>query len=194
MELRIFDKNQFVTLDFGNWLIPYIKSKIISSIDKSKLIAWDTYFNETESIKKLYKKAPKTFDIIVFIANNLECSGVDGEISITVSNTVFIPGFDRFRADIAAKLINYGNLEIHGYSIITDCFNHFATNIDDYVKSYYILWGCIMSIKLYDDALLFKFRNWTQDTQLVVTGVDESTRLFSTVADLPFFKIALVPR
>ena len=40
-----------------------------------------------------------------------------------------------------------------------------------------------MSIKLYDDALLLKFRNWTQDTQLVVTGVDESTRLFTTVAD-----------
>lgn len=139
MELRIFDKNQFVTVEFGNWLIPQIKSKIISSIDKSKLIPWDSYFNENESIKKLYRKAPKTFDIIVFIANNLVCTGVEGEIFITVSNTSFIPGFDRFRADIAAKLINYGNLEMHGYSIITDSFSHFATKIDDYVRSYYML-------------------------------------------------------
>ena len=40
-----------------------------------------------------------------------------------------------------------------------------------------------MSIKLYDDALLAKLKNWTQDTEIVLTGVDESTRLFSTIAD-----------
>ena len=39
-----------------------------------------------------------------------------------------------------------------------------------------------MSIKLYDDALLNKLRNWTLDTQVVVTGVNESPRLFSVVA------------
>jgi hypothetical protein len=40
-----------------------------------------------------------------------------------------------------------------------------------------------MSIKLYDDALLNKFKIWTQDTVLTLTGVDQSTRLFSTVLD-----------
>lgn len=40
-----------------------------------------------------------------------------------------------------------------------------------------------MSIKLYDDALLTKLRNWTRDTSVIVTGVDESTRLFSAIAD-----------
>ena len=40
-----------------------------------------------------------------------------------------------------------------------------------------------MSIKLYDDALLLKFRNWTLDTNISLTGVDESTRLFTTIAD-----------
>lgn len=40
-----------------------------------------------------------------------------------------------------------------------------------------------MSIKLYDDALLNKLRNWTLDTSIVVTGVNESTRLFTTIAD-----------
>ena len=40
-----------------------------------------------------------------------------------------------------------------------------------------------MSIKLYDDALLAKLRSWTLDTAIVVTGVDESTRLFSAVVD-----------
>ena len=40
-----------------------------------------------------------------------------------------------------------------------------------------------MSIKLYDDALLNKLRNWTLDTEIMLTGVDESTRLFSAVLD-----------
>lgn len=40
-----------------------------------------------------------------------------------------------------------------------------------------------MSIKLYDDALLTKLRKWTKDTSVIVTGVDESTRLFSAIAD-----------
>lgn len=40
-----------------------------------------------------------------------------------------------------------------------------------------------MSIKLYDDALLDKLRNWTLDTCVTLTGVNESTALFSTISD-----------
>ena len=40
-----------------------------------------------------------------------------------------------------------------------------------------------MSIKLYDDALLKKLQNWTQDTSVLLTGVNESTSLFSTMID-----------
>lgn len=40
-----------------------------------------------------------------------------------------------------------------------------------------------MSLKLYDDALLKKLTSWTQDTAVSLTGVNESTRLFSTIAD-----------
>lgn len=40
-----------------------------------------------------------------------------------------------------------------------------------------------MSIKLYDDALLQKLRRWTLETSVTLTGVNESTRLFTTIAD-----------
>lgn len=40
-----------------------------------------------------------------------------------------------------------------------------------------------MSIKLYDDALLKKLQNWTLDTAVTLTGVNESTQLFMTIAD-----------
>lgn len=40
-----------------------------------------------------------------------------------------------------------------------------------------------MSLKFYDDALLKKLKNWTQDTSIFLTGVNESTKLFSAIAD-----------
>ena len=40
-----------------------------------------------------------------------------------------------------------------------------------------------MSIKLYDDALLKKLNKWTAGTQVHITGVNESRRLFETILD-----------
>lgn len=40
-----------------------------------------------------------------------------------------------------------------------------------------------MSVKLYDDALVEKLRNWTQNTQITIVGPDETRRLFEVVAD-----------
>lgn len=40
-----------------------------------------------------------------------------------------------------------------------------------------------MSVKLYDDAFLNKLKNWTLDTSVTLTGVNESTKLFTTIAD-----------
>lgn len=40
-----------------------------------------------------------------------------------------------------------------------------------------------MSVKLYDDALLAKLKNWTAGTQLYVTGVNETKRLFEVLSD-----------
>lgn len=40
-----------------------------------------------------------------------------------------------------------------------------------------------MSLKLYDDALIEKLKNWTQNTSITITGPNESRRLFETIAD-----------
>lgn len=40
-----------------------------------------------------------------------------------------------------------------------------------------------MGVKLYDDALLAKLRRWTAGTQMTITGVDETRRLFEIIAD-----------
>lgn len=40
-----------------------------------------------------------------------------------------------------------------------------------------------MSIALYDNALLEKLKRWTADTVLTITGVDESSKLFTQILD-----------
>lgn len=40
-----------------------------------------------------------------------------------------------------------------------------------------------MSLSLYDNALIQKFSRWTKDTQISLTGVNQSSRLFSRIAD-----------
>lgn len=40
-----------------------------------------------------------------------------------------------------------------------------------------------MAVRFYDEALLKKFQKWTADTQVQLTGVNETKRLFEVVAD-----------
>ena len=40
-----------------------------------------------------------------------------------------------------------------------------------------------MAVRFYDDALLAKFKKWTADTQVQLTGVNETKRLFEVVLD-----------
>lgn len=41
-----------------------------------------------------------------------------------------------------------------------------------------------MSVKLYDDALLEKFKRWTAGSNIFLTGVNETRRLFDVVSDI----------
>ncbi len=41
-----------------------------------------------------------------------------------------------------------------------------------------------MAVRFYDEALLNKLKRWTQDTQVMITGVNETQRLFEVVSDM----------
>lgn len=40
-----------------------------------------------------------------------------------------------------------------------------------------------MAVRFYDEALLNKFQKWTADTQVQLTGINETRRLFEVIAD-----------
>ena len=139
MKLQIKDSNKIVDQGFGFWLIPRIRSKLISNISKYKFQNWDSYLTETEELVRLYKKKYTASEIIIFAANNLVCQGVAGDISIQLNATKLVPGFDRLPLNIATKLLNFGTLELKGCPIFTDTFNEFAESIDTYVGMYYMM-------------------------------------------------------
>ena len=137
MRLHISDASKLLDRNFGMWLIPRIKTRLLSSIRKYYLGNWDDYINNSEDIKKLYTKTYRTEEIIIFAANHLKCSGVDGELYIELDNNVYVPGFDRLKLITVAKTINYGTLTVKGCPIFTDCLNYFAENIELFAKMFY---------------------------------------------------------
>ena len=40
-----------------------------------------------------------------------------------------------------------------------------------------------MAIRYYDEALVNKLKNWTSNTDVTITGPDETRRMFEVIAD-----------
>ena len=139
MELKLQDNHEFVDVGFGTWLIPKLSAKIINNIDSKKLVVWNKYLTTSTSIKRLYNKEYSAQDILIFAARNLVCSGIPGQISITINKNIRAPGFDRISLYELVKLINYGNLNVKGYPVFTDTLHQVAEDIDSYLELYYRL-------------------------------------------------------
>lgn len=136
MKLEISDPKNLLDRSFIMWLKVKIRDKIISDIDCKKLIKWDEYFNTNNVYKSIYKKKLYTRDLITAGATNLDFTKSESTFTIFVNRNVFTPGLDRIKLETVCKLINFGDLEIKGYSIFTDTFDYFADNIQIYVDRY----------------------------------------------------------
>lgn len=137
MELRLIDAQQILDVDFGRWLIPFIKTNLIANYSNYSFVNWETFLNETEDIKRLYNKKYRVFDILKFASNNLICDGIAGEVHIHFNNNIYVPGFDRWKLTSAIKTINFGTLDIKGCPIFTDTLDEFASKINTYIGIYY---------------------------------------------------------
>lgn len=137
MELRIRDSNNIIDEQFGRWLTERVKTKLLSNISRYRFVNWDTYLTESKQLKRLYNRSYTVAEIVIFAASNISYVCVPGEITISLNNTKFVPGFDRLSLQSIAKTINYGTLDIKGCPIFTDTFDYFAKNIDLYTRAYY---------------------------------------------------------
>lgn len=140
MELHVFDKDQLIDVDFGSWIIPKIRAKLMSSYKNYQFDNWEQYINTSDEVKRIYSHNKyNVFDIILLCSNNLVCEGTAGNIRIHINKNKFVPGYDRLNLEQIMKTINYGKLSIKACPIITDVFGYFAEDILSYVRQYYML-------------------------------------------------------
>lgn len=137
ISLRLHDSNNIIDSDFGYWLVSKIRVRLISNFRNYNFKRWDNYLTESKEVTRLYSRNYTAYEIVDFAASNIICNSSTGEITISINNNKFVPGFDRLKLSTIVKTINYGTLDIKGCSIFTDTFNHFAENIDTYASIYY---------------------------------------------------------
>lgn len=136
MNLVIEDKRELLGDDFSSWLIDKMKIHFYSILDKNKLIRWDKYLNETETIKKIYDITLSSEKILKDGIESLVCDRFPQCLVIHIDRTQLVFGLYYTKLESLCKLINYGNSQISGYPILSEVFQEFVDNIDTYIDRY----------------------------------------------------------
>ena len=119
---------------FINFLIKIIKNRVITKLSLNKLKAWDKYL---DTINKNHESAK---EIILISLSELVYVIEDNYIIITINNNYVLSKLHLKLID-AIKLINFGNMEIKGYPIISDTFQYVEKNIKGYEKRFHLFGG-----------------------------------------------------
>ena len=119
---------------FINFLIKIIKNGVITKLSLNKLKMWDKYL---DTINKNHESAK---EIILISLSELVYIIEDNYIIITINNNYVLSKLHLKLID-AIKLINFGNMEIKGYPIISDTFQYIEKNIKGYEKRFHLFGG-----------------------------------------------------
>ena len=127
-----------IDIRFIKLLIPYIKHNILQNINNIQLSNIDRYVEESNILND-YKTKNVTFKsrrIIIMAINNLTVNKGKDYYIIEIDNNIIYPGYS-ITLENLCKLINFGNMDIKGYPIITNAFNHITVNVRGYFNRYF---------------------------------------------------------
>ena len=117
MKLIIFNEEDKYDDDFITYIMKKIAVGVLGGVDKDKLIPIDEYLNGNEKIKEMTElEEISAYDILHLGMKNLEAIKTPGSYTIQINEDARI---GRIHIHSLCELINYGNLEIEGYPIIT---------------------------------------------------------------------------
>ena len=135
MELNI-DSDKDIT-NFCLWLIPKIKEYFVNSIDDRKLEKYNIYLYANKIVLFNYneKRLISARNILIGAIYNLHLKHNLNHYVIEINPNSTIPSTSAKFTDIV-KLINFGNMSLQGYQIVSNTMNYFANNIDNYYNSY----------------------------------------------------------
>lgn len=119
--------------DFCNWLMPQIQEYLEKNINEKKLEKINIYLNGEKSILFDYsgKRILSAKNILLGGVHNLRVARILDKYTIEINPNILIPNTSAKFIDIV-KLINYGNMSVQGYPIMTKTMDYFADNLNKY--------------------------------------------------------------
>ena len=125
---------------FSNWLLQIIKQEIISNLNIRKLKLYETYIKES-NVFEFDEKTLNNFNLTNVIYTFIKTLRKD----IYKNNYVYHFNLHLKYSTVTfyeiVKLVNYGNMDVIGYPIITDVLDNIRNNLDKYEKMYESLYN-----------------------------------------------------
>ena len=124
---------------FANYIIKNIQKYVIDNYNSARASKLEKFINDNNVIKYKYIKKYTTVNELyrLAVSNLLIKNETDSVLKIYVNNNILIP-------DTYTKLINiinfleYGNLSVSNYALLTTAIDNIADNIDGLYKQFEI--------------------------------------------------------
>ena len=126
-------------VNFKRGFIRFLKKRILQyamlSLSPKRLHTFDEFFNSSAFRPESINVRISSRRVLLIGLSNLEHSRGDTTTSIFISPTIRYPGTDYLIVDLC-RLINYGNLSVEPYPIISDTMTHFSKHIRKYQNKF----------------------------------------------------------
>lgn len=125
---------------FSNWLLQIIKQEIISNLNIRKLKLYETYIKES-NVFEFDEKTLNNFNLTNVIYTFIKTLRKDIYKNTYVYHFNLHLKYSTVTFYEIVKLVNYGNMDVIGYPIITDVLDNIRNNLDKYEKMYESLYN-----------------------------------------------------
>lgn len=119
--------------------ITFLKKRILRhallQLNPMRLSVFDDFFNSDNFSTEPLGVRISARRALLLGLSNLEHSRGETSTSIFISDTVKYPGTEFLVVDLC-RVINYGNLSIDPYPVISDTMNYFSKNIRTYQNKF----------------------------------------------------------
>lgn len=124
-------------IPFVNYIIKQIQKEVLNQFDERKVYKLENYINSNKIIDFILKdRYIKVRDIYLTAVYNLIIEELDEDIfNIIVNRNINVPDSNSLLISLL-KLLEYGNLSVNKYGLLTKVMQDIADNIDTYFNKY----------------------------------------------------------
>lgn len=137
LELNLENIESKDRIPFVNYIIKQIQKEVLNQFDERKIFKLENYINSNNIIDFVLRdKHIKVRNLYLIAVYNLVIEELDEDIfNIIVNRNINIPDSNSLLISLL-KLLEYGNLSVNKYGLLTNIMQDIADNIDTYFKKY----------------------------------------------------------